>query len=481
MAGATKHMPAGLEAPLDTYAGLCAVLKPSLALLETVKKAFPLDEACSEHVVVVQDISKAYKALIPYTASADDVCKLHKRRIDVLEPVALALNPQCYDWLCKELWYEIGDAYRDMLDIKVTQVDNGGKAVSKAKLEQTDALSGLKREIMLMTLMEHGSILRGLASSRLEPNGWTNVVRTGLSTTDLSTVGWGMGSQLRLTIPAFEGYDPLTTETLAWALPGDVLMSGQDADVVTPLEVEAMPGTAALSGFVDYDATARAVRWGQSSRWSEEENALLTEDMELRLALSRDEWAPTVGQDNAISEAMLRALSSTGSEAGGWNAVVQPTLTARSLRRVDARRLEISVRAAGYDITAPETLTIVVPKAALLSQQANVTVLPHLVVYPTPGALRLGGEEGDRIGARRHRHTALGHGERPLQVRHVAAVEQLRAEELREAARVRDERRRQQAVARQQLEVRAQLADRRLPARALRAEGRHQPLREHHL
>ena len=78
-------------------------------------------------------------------------------------------------------------------------------------------------------------------------------------------------------------------------------------------------------------------------------------------------------------------------EAGGWNAVVQPTLTARSLRRVDARRLEISVRAVDYDITAPETLTIVVPKAALLSQQANVTVLPHLVVYPTPGALRLGG------------------------------------------------------------------------------------------
>ena len=154
-----------------------------------------------------------------------------------------------------------------------------------------------------------------------------------------------MGSQLRLTIPAFEGYDPLTTETLAWALPGDVLMSGQDADVVTPLEVEAMPGTAALSGFVDYDATARAVRWGQSSRWSEEENALLTEDMELRLALSRDEWAPTVGQDNAISEAMLRALSSTGSEAGGWNAVVQPALDYSNLFRVNATELRIRLPA----------------------------------------------------------------------------------------------------------------------------------------
>ena len=31
--------------------------------------------------------------------------KLHKRRIDALEPVAIAMNPQCFDWLCKELWY----------------------------------------------------------------------------------------------------------------------------------------------------------------------------------------------------------------------------------------------------------------------------------------------------------------------------------------------------------------------------------------
>ena len=60
-----------------------------------------------------------------------------------------------------------------------------------------------------------------------------------------------------------------------------------------------MAGTAALSGFVDYDATEPAVRWGQSSRWSEEQNVLLTEDMELRLALSRDEWAPTLGQVGA--------------------------------------------------------------------------------------------------------------------------------------------------------------------------------------
>ena len=100
------------------------------------------------------------------------------------------------------------------------------------------------------------------------------------------------------------------------------------------------------------DRARRAL--GQSSRWSEEENALLTEDMELRLALSRDEWAPTVGQDNAISEAMLRALSSTGSEAGGWNAVVQPALDYSNLFRVNATELRIRLPAKpNYLVAAP--------------------------------------------------------------------------------------------------------------------------------
>ena len=73
-----------------------------------VTRAFPLDGACTEHVQAAQDISNAYKSLVAFTQAADDVSKIHKRRIDLLEPLALALNPQCYDWLCKELWYEVG-------------------------------------------------------------------------------------------------------------------------------------------------------------------------------------------------------------------------------------------------------------------------------------------------------------------------------------------------------------------------------------
>jgi hypothetical protein len=118
--------------------------------------------------------------------------------------------------------------------------------------------------------------------------------------------------------------------------------------------------------------------------------------MELRLALSRDEWFPTLGQDNAISEAMLRALSSTGSEAGGWNAVVQPALDYSNLFRVNATELRIRLPAKpNYLVSAPETLQLVVPASALLSNQTLHA--PPIELAATGGLAFAGGELLDAL------------------------------------------------------------------------------------
>jgi len=129
-----RYMPPDLDKPIDSYPAMCIVVQLVMALLTRVCKAFPLDGACTEHVVAVQDMSRSYKSLVPFAASPNDVSKLHKRRIDLLEPVAQALNPQCFDWLCKELWYEVAEAYREMLDLKIAQLDSGAKNIPKTKL-----------------------------------------------------------------------------------------------------------------------------------------------------------------------------------------------------------------------------------------------------------------------------------------------------------------------------------------------------------
>jgi hypothetical protein len=47
---------------------------------------------------------------------------MHKRRIDHLESVLKELNPQYYLLACRQLWYELGETYSDILDFKLERL-----------------------------------------------------------------------------------------------------------------------------------------------------------------------------------------------------------------------------------------------------------------------------------------------------------------------------------------------------------------------
>ena len=74
-------------------------------------------------------------------------------------------------------------------------------------------------------------------------------------------------------------------------LPPSAVMSNRPIDAAGGVELRAVPGTVAVSGFVDYDSTERAVRRGNSTRWVVADNSLFSERMRLRLQLMDDEWA----------------------------------------------------------------------------------------------------------------------------------------------------------------------------------------------
>mmetsp|Transcript_61663 Transcript_61663/g.165669 ORF Transcript_61663/g.165669 Transcript_61663/m.165669 type:complete len:268 (-) Transcript_61663:641-1444(-) len=71
-----------------TYEQACAVSRDALDCLATVRKLLPLDGFCTENVQAIQDATRVYKALCDWVSNVDDACKLLKRRIDLLEPVA---------------------------------------------------------------------------------------------------------------------------------------------------------------------------------------------------------------------------------------------------------------------------------------------------------------------------------------------------------------------------------------------------------
>jgi hypothetical protein len=75
----------------------------------------------------------------------------------------------------------------------------------------------------------------------------------------------------------------------------------------------------------------------------------------------------TVGQDNAITTALINGIDSAQVEAAGWDAVVKIGLTFNDVTRTSATVVTVTLPAfATYDITAAETVTVTRARAIAL-------------------------------------------------------------------------------------------------------------------
>ena len=101
----------------------------------------------------------------------------------------------------------------------------------------------------------------------------------------------------------------------------------------------------------------------------------------------------------ALLEALVTASSRGADEPGSWNAVVRPQLLERRrfapvLWRVDDFILNLTLpQVLAYDLEAPETLTLVTPREAVLSDQP--IPMPPVVVFPIAGGERHVGWRAD--------------------------------------------------------------------------------------
>ncbi|PNF37182.1 KIF1-binding protein [Cryptotermes secundus] len=90
--------------------------------LAKAKQYYTLDEHASDCVQIVQDLSQLYKYLAFFEEDEKRQSRMHKRRVDHLESVLKELNPQYYLLVCRQLWYELGETYSDILDIKLQRL-----------------------------------------------------------------------------------------------------------------------------------------------------------------------------------------------------------------------------------------------------------------------------------------------------------------------------------------------------------------------
>jgi KIF-binding protein len=101
-----------------TFEDAKEVFLTAQSYLNDAKSYYSLENEASQHARIVQDHATLYKRLAFFEEDAPTQAKLHKRRADQLENLLEKLNPTYYLNICRELLFELGLTYSDILDIK---------------------------------------------------------------------------------------------------------------------------------------------------------------------------------------------------------------------------------------------------------------------------------------------------------------------------------------------------------------------------
>lgn len=223
-----------------------------------------------------------------------------------------------------------------------------------------------------------GPLVRlGFRAAQLEARGFNNVIRPLLSVERRSS------SLLAVTVPQVDAYDISFPETLSFNLPPQLLRSAGKVASQPELQIVPSAGTAVLS-----DASSPGALYLYRS--FSEEGVRAKQTIDLQIKLTGDKWSRDVGEDSNASVLVIRGLNALSDEQAGWNAVVQRTLRYTDLRRLDDVTLRILIpQSADYDITAPETIAVLVPAEAVLSAAS-----PTLTAAGPAGALIINASEG---------------------------------------------------------------------------------------
>ena len=208
-------------------------------------------------------------------------------------------------------------------------------------------------------------LLTGCSSPIAPPNGWNAQMRAlGASATSLLSVL--SPTLLRITLPPMPAYATDEPETVRCTLPASTVISQQPLYAGT-FVVLADAGSASLSG---------------SLLAAAEEGTLQGHASELVVTLDADTWVPSLVTDPVLARELVEGMRGDGGgTSAGWDRVVQPVLHVANLRLASPTRLVVSVPPSGsaYQIETPETVTVLLPGAALTSGRAITTATPLIV------------------------------------------------------------------------------------------------------
>lgn len=96
--------------------------------VEKAKSYYTAESEATEYSKIVQDHALGYKHLAFFETDPSNQAKMHKRRVDLLEDLLKLLNKLFYMNIVREILYELGAAYSNILDIKLEIFEQNQKS-----------------------------------------------------------------------------------------------------------------------------------------------------------------------------------------------------------------------------------------------------------------------------------------------------------------------------------------------------------------
>lgn len=118
------------------------------------------------------------------------------------------------------------------------------------------------------------------------------------------------------------------------------------------------------------------------------------------ITLTHDTWVAAGAAFDAVRQAIIDGLDSSGAGAFGWNNVVRAGEVVTAVVRSSDTVVTITLSAfPTYDISASETITVTVPSSALVTSASDVTGTPTFevtAIAPPVVVTKIGGDDAPR-------------------------------------------------------------------------------------
>lgn len=108
---------------VDSYESAVRVFQAANKRLEEAISYFTLNEHASDHADCVLDQSKLYLLLTRHQTDGAKICKLHKRRVDLLQKLLSQLNPVYFMPHVRQILFELGETYSEMVHYKLLELN----------------------------------------------------------------------------------------------------------------------------------------------------------------------------------------------------------------------------------------------------------------------------------------------------------------------------------------------------------------------